>query len=129
MVQVNPEKTEKRSATTAEILDAWNNYAEMRKEMAAEHLLLGRPKVIENKKIILSLTNAVEVQLLNNLKTEIQTILRETCGDGEITVEHKLEVTETVRPAYTNKEKLDKLIEKYPLVQELKERFGLDPEF
>ncbi|MFZ9504820.1 MAG: hypothetical protein ACO263_09650 [Cyclobacteriaceae bacterium] len=129
LVEVEQIKVEVIPATSEAIEEAWKAYADKKKEMAAEHLLLQRPKTVEGRKVTLTLANAVEAQLLNSLKTEMMTFLREQCQDPEIAVEHFLEQNEVARPAYTGREKLEKLIEKYPAVQEFKERFGLDPEF
>ena len=118
-----------KKASAEEIEKAWAAYAETKKEMVAEHLLLQRPKTISEQKIILSLASAVEAQLLNNIKTEFLSHLREHCLDPGITIEHILETKTISRPAYTGREKLEKLIEKYPALTEFKDRFGLDPEF
>jgi ribosomal protein L31 len=129
MVEVPQESAPIRVATVAEIENAWESYSEKKKDMAAEHLLLSRPRTISEQKVTLMLANAVEAQLLNTLKTELLSWLREQCQDPGITVDHILEVNEAARPAYTGREKLEKLIEKYPMVKEFRERFGLDPEF
>jgi DNA polymerase-3 subunit gamma/tau len=118
-----------KKASAEEIEKAWSFYAETKKEMVAEHLLLQRPKTISEQKIVLSLTSAVEAQLLNNIKTEFLSHLREQCQDPGITIEHILETKSINRPAYTGREKLEKLIEKYPALTEFKDRLGLDPEF
>ena len=129
LVEIPQEPLIIKKASAEEIEKAWSAYAETKKEMVAEHLLLQRPKTISEQKIVLSLTSAVEAQLLNNIKTEFLSHLREQCQDPGITIEHILETKTISRPAYTGREKLEKLIEKYPALSEFKDRFGLDPEF
>lgn len=129
LIQVNQEKSLVRKATEKEIQLSWQQYTEGKKEFAAEYIMLNRVKTIQGSNITLNLANTVEAQLLHNLKTELLTWLRDQCQDPEITVEHFIEQTDSERPAYTGKEKLDKLIEKYPVVREFKDRFSLDPEF
>lgn len=129
MLEVPQEPAIIRNATSDEIEKAWDLYTEKKKDFAAEHLLLTRNKTIRNQKVTINLANGVEAQLLNTLKTDLLAWLREQCQDPGITVEHILEVNETARPAYTGRERLEKLIEKYPMVKEFRDRFGLDPEF
>ena len=129
MVEVPAEPVAVRSATVKEIESAWVRYTEGKKDLAAEHILLTRPISVSGQKVTITLSSAMEAQLLNTLKTDLLSWLREQCQDPGITVEHILELNETARPAYTGREKLEKLIEKYPAVKEFRERFGLDPEF
>lgn len=129
LVEIPQEPVILKKATAEEIEAAWNAYADTKKDQVAEQLLLQRPKTISEQKILLKLANAVEAQLLNNLKTELLADLREQCQDPGITIEHEVEIRDTARPAYTGREKLEKLIEKYPAVKEFRDRFGLDPEF
>lgn len=129
LVEVPQEPVIIKKATAEEIETVWNAYAETKKEMIAEHLLLQRPKTISEQKIVLSLTSTVEAQLLNNIKTEFLSHLREQCQDPGIIIDYILETKTTTRPAYTGREKLEKLIEKYPDLAEFRERLGLDPEF
>jgi DNA polymerase-3 subunit gamma/tau len=129
LVEIPQEPVIIKKATAEEIEAAWNVFADTKKDQVAEQLLLQRPKTINGQKIILSLANAVEAQLLNNMKTELLGSLREQCQDPGITIEYELDVKETARPAYTGREKLEKLIEKYPAISEFRDRLGLDPEF
>ena len=95
----------------------------------AIHLLLQRQIQTEGTSIRIELTNLVEEQLLDEIRTDLLTHLREHLSNPGITLISSVAVSESVKTAYTGREKLNKLAEKYPLILDLKERLGLDPEF
>jgi DNA polymerase-3 subunit gamma/tau len=110
--------------------EAWSVYAEQKKNLPAEYQLLTQPITLHDKKIIMQLAHPVQETMLNNLKTEITGFLREKLKNNSITLFGELMATEDIKKMiYTNREKLDHLIEKNPLLKELKERFNLDTDF
>lgn len=96
----------------------------------AEYHLLNQPFVFQENIITLTLTNAIEEPILKSVKKDLLTYLREKLGNNSLQVEgHMQEQQQGKRIAYTNKEKFEHLAEKNPLLIELKERLGLDPDF
>ena len=91
--------------------------------------MLQRPLEINGYSLTITLTNPVEEPLLQSIKSDLLTHLRESLENSSIQLESVLTQIEYSNIAYTNREKLEKLSEKYPLVSELKERLGLDPDF
>ena len=49
--------------------------------------------------------------------------------NAPVVVEGELQQQQTKRIIYTNKEKFDHLVEKYPYLLELKDRLGLDTDY
>jgi DNA polymerase-3 subunit gamma/tau len=95
----------------------------------AEYHLLKQPFEFANNLITLTLTNPVEEPLLNTIKADLLTYLRDNLNNSLIQLDYQFAQFETRRMAYTNKEKFDALVEKNPLLKKLQDKFGLDPDF
>lgn len=108
----------------------WSAYAELKKDQMAEYHLLNQPFVLKENIITLTLTNPIEEPILNSVKQDLLSYLRDKLGNNSLQVEgHMQEQQQGKRIAYTNKEKFEHLVEKNPLLKELKEKLGLDPDF
>jgi hypothetical protein len=113
-----------------QLRQVWSAYAETKKNQMAEYHLLNQPFKFQKNIITLSLTNPIEEPILTSIKQELLTCLREKLGNSSLQVEgHMQEQQQGKRIAYTNKEKFEHLAEKNPLLRELKEKLGLDPDF
>lgn len=111
------------------MIEVWNNFAEQKKNQVAEYHLLKQPFRFQNNCITLSLTNPVEEQMLQSIKVDLLTYLRDKLSNGFIMLESEMQHQQTKKIAYTNKEKYEALVEKNPLLKTLQEKLGLDPEF
>jgi len=107
----------------------WTDYTELRKNQMAEYHLLKQPFTFRNNTITLALTNPIEEPVLLSIKTELLTFLRENLNNSSIQVDATMQEHQIKKFAYTNKEKFERLAEKNPLLNELKEKLGLDPDF
>ncbi len=114
--------------TLSEVQHAWKQFAESRKGQIAEYNLLLRDFDLAGNTIQLQLTNPVEDQLLTDIRTDLLTFLKEKLNN-EIFIEGVMQKSITKKVIYTNKEKFDYLVEKYPALLELKERLGLDTDY
>ncbi len=113
-----------------QLRQVWTVYAETKKNQMAEYHLLNQPFTFRNNLITLSLTNPIEEPILTSIKQELLTYLREKLGNNSLQVEgHMQEQQQGKKIAYTNKEKFEHLAEKNPLLKELKDKLGLDPDF
>jgi len=125
-------KVEADQPFTPEQLQAtWNEYTEQRKKFQAEYQLLSQPyELVDGKIIHLPLYHPVQETMLNNLRIELSTFLRERLRNSSIQLVGKMiEETEAKRVYYTNREKFDYLVEKNPILKELKDRLGLDTDY
>jgi hypothetical protein len=120
---------ENKPVKEADLIQVWNEFAEQKKNQVAEYHLLKQPFSFQNNLITLTLTNPVEEQMLQSIKADLLTFLRDKLSNGLIQLESELLQQETRKIAYTNKEKFEALVEKNPLLKTLQEKFGLDPEF
>jgi DNA polymerase-3 subunit gamma/tau len=95
----------------------------------AEYHLLNQAYTLNNNIITLQLTNPIEEPLLQGLKSDLVAFLREKTNNSTLQVEGAMQQNNTKRKAYTNKEKFEYLVEKNPLLKELQEKLGLDPDY
>lgn len=127
---VAPEKkTENKVFTPDELKVAWLNFAETRKIYQAEYQLLQQPVELQGTKVILQFHNPVQETLLNSLRSDITAYLREELGNSSIQVTGELKTPDDKPLLYTNREKFEHLVKKNPVLQELKEKLGLDTDF
>jgi DNA polymerase-3 subunit gamma/tau len=78
----------------------------------------------------MQLLHPVQETMINNMKSEIVTFIREKLKNNSIILTAELmKPDETKKMIYTNREKLEHLMEKNPLLKELKDRLSLDTDF
>lgn len=112
-----------------QLKNTWNEFAEQRKKYQAEYQLLTQEFEMKENQVIVHLHNPVQEGILNNIRSELGTFLREKLRNSSIQVRGELKEGEEKKIRYTNREKFDYLIEKNPLLGELKDRLGLDTDF
>jgi len=113
----------------SKVRQVWSEYAEQRKNQVGEYHILNQTFTLKNNVITLLLNNPIEEPLLQGMKSDLVGYLREKLNNSTLQVEGEMQQNNTKRKAYTNKEKFDYLVEKNPLLKELQERLGLDPDY
>jgi len=115
--------------TEKELQQAWDEFAESRKIYQADYQLLTQPFVRKDHEIIIHLHNPIQETILNGIKSDLVARLRETLQNDSLFVTGELVEGETKQMLYTAREKFDYLLEKNPVLKELKEKLGLDTDF
>lgn len=118
-----------RPIVTQELKLALEEFAESRKNQAAEYQLLKRAFSVQDNLVTIPLTNPIEEPLLQHIRLQLNAYLRDKLNNHLISVVGVLMEPGTKKVVYTNKEKFDHLAEKNPALKELKERLGLDTDF
>jgi DNA polymerase-3 subunit gamma/tau len=120
-----------QSFTDEQLRTAWNDYAEQRKKFQAEYQMLSQPFQVRNNQIVVTLLSPVHETMLNNVKAEIATYLRDRLKNSTIQIVGELKEPEEgdKKIYYTARDKFDYLVEKNPALREMKDRLGLDPDF
>lgn len=113
----------------SKVRQVWKEYAEQRKDQVAEYHILNQTFTLKNNLITILLNNPIEEPLLQGMKADLVGYLREKLNNGTLQVEGEMQLNNTKRKAYTNKEKFDYLVEKNPAIKELQEKLGLDPDY
>ncbi len=115
--------------TESNVREAWSVYSEKRKNQVAEYHLLTQEFTLTENEITLHLTNPIEEPLLQSIKSDLLSFLRERINNSTLQLKGVLHIEGVKKKAYTNKEKFEYLMEKNPHLQQLKEKLGLDPDF
>lgn len=123
------EPVDVKPLTEEQLREAWAEYARLRKDQVAEFHLLSREIDLNGSIVTVALANTVEEPLLQSMMSDLVTYLRNRLSNPTIKIESVMQESDKKKIAYTNKEKFDLLAEKNPLLKELKERLGLDPDF
>ena len=121
--------------TRSRINNVWTKYVtqlETEGKTSAEMLFKDRDIEIhaEQEFIVIHFENRVQLDNFEELKTDLLFFLRQNLSNAnvKITAEVKAHTSDAKR-LYTDKDKLAYLIEQRPIVQDLKNRLGLDAEY
>lgn len=118
-----------REIDFATLTTAWEEFTEQRKNQVAEYQLLKGNIKLDKNQVVLTLSNPIQEPLLQGIRSSLVGFLREKLGNNSVVVSGVLEQSDQKKVIYTNKEKFEHLAEKFPLLKELKDRFGLDTDF
>lgn len=99
-------------------------------ENMMEYTLLNRQYHIgEDNEIILHLENHVMMDQFTSLRPEILRELKSQTGNRSIKLRAEVMEVQEGNKLYTSQDKFNYLAEKYPVLVDLKQRFGLDTDF
>jgi DNA polymerase-3 subunit gamma/tau len=115
--------------TPEQLQKAWNEFAEARKKFQAEYHLLTQPYALDGTAVTLHIHNPVQDLMLNNMRLELSAFLRDRLKNNSVTLTGVFVEQEARKVIYTNREKFDYLLERNPVLRELKDRLGLDTDF
>jgi len=107
----------------------WKELTEERKAISMMHYsLLNRPVMANEQHVIqLRVDNPVQEDQFNEFRSEFLGELRRRTGYPRLNVQTEVvEQQDTGRKLYTATDKLEYLMEKFPMLAEMKQRLGLD---
>jgi DNA polymerase-3 subunit gamma/tau len=122
-------ETANQAFSDSQLGEAWIEFAATRRLYQAEYQLLTQEYEIIDHQIVVHLHNPVQMTLLDTLRSDMTTFLRNKLGNNTIQVIGDLKESTEKKVVYTNREKFEHLAEKNPTLKQLKERLGLDPDF
>ncbi|MDP2542901.1 DNA polymerase III subunit gamma/tau [Tenacibaculum discolor] len=129
-VEENYDNHPRTPFTQDELKDAWKKYyfqlQNFGERSIAAILASDEPKLQEDFTIIFSLPNDLMKSQLEKGKPKLLRFLREKLNNYGIQINVIVNETVEKKFAYTPQEKYDKLKEKNPLIEKLKNTFGLD---
>ncbi len=125
---------EVKEITLEELQHEWTQIADNFKtaNLINKYVMMNRPIQVVANSIHISFENEVQMQQFNeNIKLEILTTLRTKLKNHLIDIELDMVEQEKndKKMLYTQSDKYNFLVEKHPVISELKQRFGLDHEF
>jgi DNA polymerase-3 subunit gamma/tau len=119
--------------TLKELQSYWIQFAEKIKAegKSSEYVILANRelKLEEDFTIKFHLENLVQVDQLNSFKPDLLEFLRKNLSNSLIMLETSVMDKPSERKPYSQSEKLQHMIEKYPIVADLKKRLGLDMDY
>jgi DNA polymerase-3 subunit gamma/tau len=125
---------EVQEITLEELQSEWTQIANNFKtaNLINKYVMMNRPIHVIGNSIHISFENEVQMQQFNeNIKLELLSTLRTKLKNHLIDIELDLVEQEKSdkKMLYTQSDKYNFLVEKHPVISELKQRFGLDHEF
>ncbi len=131
LIAKQPDKNDLPSDTFTEeeMMAAWTSYAKKIEKQGQfnllSHLTMGVPK-LEGTLIHLVFPNSTIKVEVERAKFELLGHLRSTLNNYDVDLSIEVNETEVKKYAYTPREKFDKLKEKNPLIDKLRQEFDLD---
>ncbi len=129
-------RNKKQETLTNELLQSiWQQLADERRaqDKMSEYTVLNRAVSLQEpggQVIVLTVDNPVQIAQFNDFRAEFVTELRRRTGHAGLTVQTEVATAApTGRKLYTSSDKFNYLAEKYPALQEMKQRLGLDADF
>ena len=127
------EKQKENFFSEKELLEVWNNivlnYKEKNKSNIAIIFELYKPELTNDFKIKLNVGNSSQIELINEEKKYIINFLKEHLGNDSIKLDLNVSKDNIEPLAYTNKEKFQKMMLNNSSLKNLKNEFGLDPDY
>lgn len=113
--------------------ESWQQFFDKRKDNGKALIQTFANKKIRiegDTKIIISLVNQIEESLLEDFKVDLMEHLKHQNQNRKLVLEAEINEEEAKeRRPYTSSEKFTFLLEKHPLLREMADKFGLDPEY
>jgi hypothetical protein len=127
----NDEPISEESFSKEDLDKHWQEFIALKKENGKDQeiMLLKEPYTLDGHKVVVKLSNDVLNITFNHLKAELQGFLRKALKNKKIILEAEVEETAREDMIYTNKEKFAHLAKKYPVLKDLQDKLGLDPDY
>lgn len=117
----------------ADLLSNWKEMISILKKNGKSNLAITLgiydPILLDNFLIEVPLSNSSQIELVFHEKQKILQILRSRLGNDKLDLKTVVVESEKRDVAYTNQDKFNKMLEKNPNLEVLREKLGLDPEY
>ena len=121
----------KESFSHDDLKKIWDDYVEELKEAGKDtqvSVLSQNYSLNEDHSIDLQLTNTIQIDILEEFRSDFVAMLREKLNNYSIRINPVLKEGKKEKMLYTNKDKFDYLAGKNPSLTNLQKELGLDPE-
>jgi DNA polymerase-3 subunit gamma/tau len=116
----------------ADIEKYWDEFSSVLKgddKNIESHLMDRKFQLEEGNRLILTIDNLLEEDILNRFKSELLKFLQKKLENNSISIETRLNKLPVTQKLFTNTDKFLHLTKKYPVLNDLKIKLSLDPEF
>jgi DNA polymerase-3 subunit gamma/tau len=109
----------------------WKEFATMYKNAGktSQYIILDRDIVLKDTSVILQLDNLIQLDQLNEFKAELLEFLRKKVNNYSLNLETEIATGTSGKKIYTAREKYAHLANKYPFLDSLKNKLGLEADF
>jgi DNA polymerase-3 subunit gamma/tau len=127
---ISESRGEDQPYTPEQLQAVWNEFAEQRKKLPGEYQLLTQAYDLRDKTVIIHIHNSVQDMMLNNMRQELSAFVRTKLKNNSIQIVGEIVKEDTNQKIlYTPREKFEDLVEKNPILRELKDRLNLDTDY
>ncbi|MFM7022222.1 MAG: hypothetical protein ACKOXB_04535 [Flavobacteriales bacterium] len=119
----------KKEFSEADLIVTWNEYAEMIKASDLDiytTLTKNPPSLVANNTIQLKIFNKAQEHDLSEIKADLLSFIRNRLNNFDISLTTFIEKSTEDQGLYTSGDKYKKLVEKNPLLEELRKKLDLD---
>ena len=129
--QTTTEKTALRnnSYTPEAVQKAWDEFAGKSTLQQLDQEVLKSSCHLEKDTITVSIPNQALMSNFEKLRSGLLAHLRNALDNDQLNMEAKVVEVSQEKMRYTDQEKFNYLKEKYPVLKELQEKLGLEPDF
>lgn len=130
--QVSSRLEEKSKAfSEVDFQAAWKKFAQSRKEMGkdSEFSILNQTPLLQDNLVEIKLTSSLQEDMFEKMKADLMDYLRNTLSNFGIQVKTVLVEDTSSRKPYTQSDRYAYMASKNPLLNKLREKLGLDPDF
>jgi DNA polymerase III subunit gamma/tau len=131
-VVIETDTTIRDTFSLSNLKSIWNEYASRmkREKKDIEYVILSNRELeLDGFTIKIKLDNLIQIDQLNGFKTEFVEHLRKSLKNNLIMLEASISASEAKKVIYTSDEKFKHLLQKYPILEDLKKRLGLETDF
>ncbi len=115
--------------TQERLQEVWQHLAYSKKEDIRSYIILNREiKLLEDHRLHLELSNQFQIDNFHSLKHEWLRYLKDTLQNDHLQLTVELVKQEEQKKLYTASDKYRYLSEKHSIIEELRNRFGLELE-
>lgn len=120
-----------KPVTFENLKKAWDDFVVEKKQVLkpSEVVILNQEYALEDDKIILKLSNPVQIEQLNGFRVELLSFLRKRIQNYSLDINPVITVEEEKRMIYTSSDKFNYLVKKNPALMDLKIKLGLDLDY
>jgi len=113
--------------TAEQLAGKWNEFlSQLVDRPNLRSTLANVPDITEGNKLLLRIGNSIQEQEIRLVKPELVSWLRKELRNSGIEMTTQLEKVESERMIFSDSEKMQMMMQKNPLLYELKQRFNLD---
>ena len=112
-----------------ELARVWEGFPLNREGRDSEQMILKLPRRLDGSRVILNLGNEFQKDILNRFHSDLTHYLRKNLNNRLIEIVTEIQEEEREDLVYTNRDKFEYMMKINPVLKELQDKLGFDPDF